>query len=233
MFASASTSIASDNVKQASNNLMKALKEQNEQSNYEEVDHFLKAAGGLKYRELFIDNGVEDLETILELDEKHLEQMSVPLGHKLKIMKRIKDIRQERGMYVPPSRQAGTTPREVVKDSTTAAVNDQGSTTATVEVKKEGGSLFDGDYDEEEQQRQFQQALDEWRNKGSEPKVAAGKATTNENNVVKKVRFAGEEVEEEKQQQVELKPKKSFLMTVGGDDSWNVVVMPQFDDKEI
>ena len=59
-------------------------------------------------------------------------------------------------MYVPPSRQAGTTPREVVKDSTTAAVNDQGSTTATVEVKKEGGSLFDGDYDEEEQQRQFQ-----------------------------------------------------------------------------
>ena len=232
MFASASTSIASDNVKQASNNLMKALKEQNEQSNYEEVDHFLKAAGGLKYRELFIDNGVEDLETILELDEKHLEQMSVPLGHKLKIMKRIKDIRQERGMYVPPSRQAGTTPREVVKDSS-SAVNDQGSTTATVEVKKEGGSLFDGDYDEEEQQRQFQQALDEWRNKGSEPKVAAGKATTNENNVVKKVRFAGEEVEEEKQQQVELKPKKSFLMTVGGDDSWNVVVMPQFDDKEI
>lgn len=135
-------------------------------------------------------------------------------------------------MYVPPSRQAGTTPREVVKDSTTA-VNDQGSTTATVEVKKEGGSLFDGDYDEEEQQRQFQQALDEWRNKGSEPKVAAVKVTTNENNVVKKVRFAGEEVEEEKQQQVELKPKKSFLMTVGGDDSWNVVVMPQFDDKEI
>jgi len=58
-------------------------------------------------------------------------------------------------MYVPPSRQAGTTPREVVKDNT-PAVNDQGSTTAPVEVKKEGGSLFDGDYDEEEQQRQFQ-----------------------------------------------------------------------------
>jgi len=30
--------------------------------------------------------------------------MSVPLGHKLKIMKRIKEIRNEKGMYVPPSR---------------------------------------------------------------------------------------------------------------------------------
>lgn len=47
---------------------------------------------------------MEDLETILELDDKHLEQMSVPLGHKLKIMKRIKEIRLEKGMYVPPSR---------------------------------------------------------------------------------------------------------------------------------
>jgi hypothetical protein len=28
----------------------------------------------------------------------------VPLGHKLKIIKKIKEIRQEKGMYVPPSR---------------------------------------------------------------------------------------------------------------------------------
>jgi len=58
-----------------------------------------------KYKENFIDNGVEDLETILELNEQHLEQMSVPLGHKLKIMKRIKDLRREKGMSVPESRQ--------------------------------------------------------------------------------------------------------------------------------
>ena len=72
------------------------------------MDVFLEGAGGGlagKYREVFLENGVEDLETILEMDEKHLEQMSVPLGHKLKIMKRIKEIRQEKGMYVPPSRQ--------------------------------------------------------------------------------------------------------------------------------
>ncbi len=57
-----------------------------------------------RYRIVFLDNGVEDLETILEMDEKHLEQMSVSLGHKVKIMKKIKEIRQEKGMYVPPSR---------------------------------------------------------------------------------------------------------------------------------
>lgn len=30
--------------------------------------------------------------------------MSIPLGHKLKIMKRIKDIRKEKGMSIPESR---------------------------------------------------------------------------------------------------------------------------------
>jgi len=43
----------------------------------------------------------------LELDDKHLEQMGVPMGHKLKLMKRIKEIRTDKGMYVPPSRQGG------------------------------------------------------------------------------------------------------------------------------
>jgi len=57
-----------------------------------------------KYVESFVENGIEDLEIILELDEKHLEQMSIPLGHKLKIMKRIKDLRRDRGMSVPESR---------------------------------------------------------------------------------------------------------------------------------
>ena len=45
-----------------------------------------------KYTKVFIENGVDDLEIILELDDKHLEQMSIPLGHKLKLMKRIKDL---------------------------------------------------------------------------------------------------------------------------------------------
>ncbi len=52
---------------------MKALKTQNEPSNFTEVDVFLESAGLPRYRDLFLDNGVEDLETILEMDDKHLE----------------------------------------------------------------------------------------------------------------------------------------------------------------
>jgi len=70
----------------------------------------LEGAGLVRYRDTFIDNGVEDLETILELDDKHLEQMGVPMGHKLKLVKRIKEIRQEKGLYVPPSRSGGQRP---------------------------------------------------------------------------------------------------------------------------
>jgi hypothetical protein len=40
-----------------------------------------------------IDNGIEDEETILELNDAHLDGMCIPLGHKLKMLKRIKTIR--------------------------------------------------------------------------------------------------------------------------------------------
>ena len=35
--------------------------------------------------------------------------MNIPLGHKLKIIKKIKDIRRDRGMSVPESRQGQRT----------------------------------------------------------------------------------------------------------------------------
>lgn len=44
-----------------------------------------------KYRHVFIENGIEDLETILELNDEHLQIMKIPLGHKLKILKKIKE----------------------------------------------------------------------------------------------------------------------------------------------
>jgi len=58
-----------------------------------------------KYKDRFIENGIEDEETILELSDDHLDALTVPLGHKLKILKRIKMLRQEKGMSVPESRQ--------------------------------------------------------------------------------------------------------------------------------
>jgi len=37
------------------------------------VEDFLQVLSLAKYKDTFLDNGIEDLETILELDEKHLE----------------------------------------------------------------------------------------------------------------------------------------------------------------
>ena len=68
------------------------MKQQNEE--FKEVNSFLRTISLEKYVSKFVDNGVEDLETILELQDQHIEQMGIPLGHKLKIMKRIKEVRQ-------------------------------------------------------------------------------------------------------------------------------------------
>lgn len=51
-----------------------------------------------KYLPKLVDNGIEDLETLMELKDEHLEQLGIPLGHKLKIIKRIKDMKAERGV---------------------------------------------------------------------------------------------------------------------------------------
>lgn len=79
-------------------------------SGTQDVETFLASVNLQKYTSTFLENGVDDLEIILELDDKHLEQMSVPLGHKLKIMKRIKELRKDRGMAIPDSRQSTSRP---------------------------------------------------------------------------------------------------------------------------
>ena len=67
-------------------NLTKALAggESNENS-YADVEVFLESISLDKYIDAFIDNGIEDLDTILELNDTHLETMKIPMGHKLKI----------------------------------------------------------------------------------------------------------------------------------------------------
>ena len=77
---------------------------------YPEVTDFLKSIQLEKYVKSFITNGIEDLETILELNDTYLDQMQIPMGYKLKILKKIKTIRQESGMSLPESRQSQSRP---------------------------------------------------------------------------------------------------------------------------
>ena len=69
-----------------------------------ELVEFLTTIGLQKYESKFVDNGIEDLETILELQDHHLDAIGIPLGYKLKCLKRIKTLRQEKGMVEPESR---------------------------------------------------------------------------------------------------------------------------------
>ncbi len=87
-----------------------------------------------KYVPTFVENGVEDLETILELQEEHLEMMKIPLGHKLKIMKQIKTCR-------PPEEEVKEAPRPKMAEA------------GTQDDQPMPSSLMEGMYDEAEQQR--------------------------------------------------------------------------------
>jgi hypothetical protein len=83
--------------------LNNAIKTQSDE--YQEVKHFLTAIKLDKYLDKFVENGLEDEETILELKDEHIEVMGIPLGHKLKILKRIKEVREDKGMTPSLSRQ--------------------------------------------------------------------------------------------------------------------------------
>lgn len=82
------------------------------------------------------------------------------MGHKLRFMKRIKEIRTERGMYVPPSRQGEKRPpvaaaKPILKVEEPNAASGGCGTENEEKCGTSGGvgggnSLLDGDYDEEE-----------------------------------------------------------------------------------
>lgn len=86
------------------NNLQAAVDAQKTEDSAPEVAEFLNSIGLQKYQAKFVENGIEDQETILELNDVYLDTLGVPLGHKLKMLKRIKTIRGEKGMSMPQSR---------------------------------------------------------------------------------------------------------------------------------
>lgn len=145
---------------------------------YQEVSDFLINLKLGKYKQKFIEHGIEDNETILELKEEHLEQMGVPLGHKLKIIKRIKDIRGEQGLSTVPQSREGTDRRTPGKAADLKDGNLQPNS-----------SIKGGQFDEKESHNQFLEALNEWRNA---PKDPAQQTTESQANDKKRVTFNDE-----------------------------------------
>lgn len=61
-----------------------------------ELSELLESLKLSKYCSLFSDNGIEDVQTLLEINEEYLSELGIPLGHKLKIMKKIKEVQKKR-----------------------------------------------------------------------------------------------------------------------------------------
>ena len=59
-----------------------------------EVDKFLKSIGLEKYSKIMQENGIDDIEILQELTESHLEGLGIVLGHRIKILKKIKEINE-------------------------------------------------------------------------------------------------------------------------------------------
>jgi len=56
-----------------------------------EMLEFLRSCGMQQYHFLFTKNGIKDMETVMELKEENLNELCIPLGHRLKILKRLRE----------------------------------------------------------------------------------------------------------------------------------------------
>ena len=63
------------------------------ESNTPQIDDFLKKINLEKYKAAFYNSGIEDLETLLEMEEKHFDEMNIPTGHKLIMLREIKKLK--------------------------------------------------------------------------------------------------------------------------------------------
>lgn len=60
------------------------------------MEEFLTNMGMEKYIQTFTNNGFSDIATIINLCDDDFKVMRIPLGHKLKILKRIKDFKSSK-----------------------------------------------------------------------------------------------------------------------------------------
>ena len=160
----------------------------------DEVLNFLCACGMEKYHEKFVENGIEELEILLEVTESHLANMSIPLGHRLKIMKKIKESREATGTkeeIKSLNRENSGLGKENVpnkQNEDLLRVKEKSHESGTHEMCVGGDDeLVNGEFDEIQSYNMFQEAIQNYRKAGSPTKHKA-KAKVSEE-VVKKVRF--------------------------------------------
>jgi len=133
-----------------------------------EVEEFLSEMGLERYFKLFEEQGFDCMETVLCMTEKHLVDLGIPQGHRIKFFNRLNG---KSGIDSPVKGDAHSISSK--DDSTTGYSPKKGrvsfDSTANKPTRRlivnepTGGSLFDGQYDEKEAAASFQEALAAWR----------------------------------------------------------------------
>jgi len=126
-----------DSIKKIGANFAKAMVKEVKQD-YLELENFLKSINLERHKDLFIANGFEDLDSILELKDEHFQFMQLPLGHKLKILKRVRELKKE----VPLDTEQKTSEAQITTE--------------------ENKGLIDGTFNEEESHKEFLKAREAW-----------------------------------------------------------------------
>lgn len=196
-----------------------------DKTEYPEVDTFLGSVNLEKYKDTFIANGFEDLESILELEDEHFKTMSIPLGHKLKMLKRIRELKGKPEKTEEKSEagvETNTSSLLQQKDSVHIQEEDKGNCEAGVEAnapkippQKTSTAAAQEEFNEEESHKEFLQAREAWL-KERQKNLSVIKESVNE-----------ADLEKDKGTTVEVNPKVNLLLAVGG-DAWNVNCLPEF-----
>lgn len=138
----------------------------------QEVWNFLDGLKLSKYYQLFSDNAVDDMQTVLELNDEYLSELGLPLGHKLKILKKIKEIEQKREVeeeekqpiYEPDNVLPPRTEQPLYEELPYTEPSPEKQTTNSWAIGDDSTTDFRmGEYDEEKMRKEFRAALSLWR----------------------------------------------------------------------
>lgn len=144
----------------------------------DEVLDFLNSCGMDKYHKTFVENGIEEVDILMELTEGHLTNMGIPLGHRLKIMKKIKE---NKG-----SDKKGKENSKPVLEKVESFKGNFENVTHEMCVGNDD-ELPGGDFNEKESYNMFKEAIEQYRKAGS-PTMHKVKVKSAED-PPKKVRF--------------------------------------------
>lgn len=147
-----------------------------------EVDKVLKELNLEKYSKIMKDNGIDDMEIFQELTEPHLEQLGIVLGHRIKIMKKIRELNgtAEKNDVKSPikTEPSPENQRKILKQESHLQNNNASSSLKALEVKLKSQAKSDRNMKEE-----IKYSPNAVKNEGKE--IACGSPPPEENIEVK------------------------------------------------